>query len=161
MSLGVDTIDPLLIDGNMNNCPVDLTIKYEPNTLSNSEKRLYNATINSWNESLRQGRFEVYMAIEREAQAVNSSCRSYNQVAYSPEKQTASKLRASDKEDNNLCNGEVSGTAAHFVREIELRAMRAAMEKCRQGEKRKRGGQRSDCKLRACGQEACRCLWDL
>lgn len=99
------------------------------------------------------------MAIEKEAQAVSSSCRPYDQVAYSPKKQIASKLRASDKEDNNLRNGEVSGTAAHFAREMDLRAMRASIEKHRQDKKRKREGQRSNCKLRARGQETkvCRC----
>ena len=152
-------INPLWTDGNMDHCPVDLILKYEPCILTNSEKRLYNATINSWNERLRQQRFEAYMAMEKERQAVSSSCRSYDQVAYSPEKQTTSKIRASDKEDNNLRNGEVSGTAAHFAREMELRARRTAIERCRQGQKRKREGERSDCKLRACGQEnkLCRC----
>ncbi|KAK0507657.1 hypothetical protein JMJ35_009546 [Cladonia borealis] len=110
----------------MNNSPVDSILKYEPCTLTKSEKKLYNATINSWNETLRQQRFEACMAMEKEAQA------------------TASKLRASDKEDNNLRNGEVSGTAAHFAREMELRARRAAIQKCSQGQKRKRTGQRSD-----------------
>ena len=152
-------IDPLSTDGNMNNSPVDSILKYEPCTLTKSEKRLYNATINSWNETLRQQRFEACMAMEKEAQAVSSSCLSHDQVAYSAERQTASKLRASDSEDNNLRNGEVSGTAAHFTREMELRARRAAIQKCSQGQKRKRAGQRSDCKLRACGREkkVCRC----
>ena len=152
-------IDLSLTDGDMNNCPADLISKYEPYTLTNSEKRLYNATINSSNERLRQQRFEAYMAMEKEAQAVSPVCRSYDQVAYSPEKQTASQLRASDKEDNNLRNSEVSGTAAHFVRELELRVRRAAIEKRRQGQEWKREGQRSDCKLRACGQakKVCRC----
>ena len=146
-------IDPLLTGGNMNNCPVKLTLKCEPCTLTDSEKRLYNATINSWNEMLRQQRFEAYMAMEKEAQLVSSSCRSHDRVAYSSERQTALELRASDKQDNDLHNGEVSGTAAHFAREMELRARRAAIEKCRQDKERDREGERSDCKLRACGQE--------
>ena len=152
-------IDPLSSDGNMNNSPVDSILKYEPCTLTKTEKRLYNATINSWNETLRQQRFEACMAMEKEAQAVRSSCRSHDQVAHSPEKQTASKLGASDKEDNDLRNGEVTGTSAHFAREMELKARRATIEKCSQGQKRKRAGQRSDCKLRACGREkkVCRC----
>ncbi len=145
--------DPLLTDGNMNSCQVEIILKCEPSTLTNLEKRLYNATINSWNERLRQQRFEACMAMEKEAQTVSSSCRSYDQVVDSAEKHTASKLRASDKDDYNLRNSEVSGTAAHFAREIELRARGAAIEKCRQGQKRKREEQRSDCKLRACGHE--------
>ena len=69
-------IDPLLTDGNVNNCPVEKILKYEPSALTDAEKRLYNATINSWNEMVRQQRFEAYVAMEKEAQAVSSSFRS-------------------------------------------------------------------------------------
>lgn len=144
---------PLLIDANMNSYPDDSISKHEPCTLNNSEKKLYNAIINTWSERLRQQRFEAHIAMEKETQAVNISCRACDQVAYSPEKQTASKLRASDEEDYDLRNHEVSGTAAHFAREIELRARRAAVKERRQGQKRKRDGERSDCRLQACRQE--------
>ena len=65
-------MDPLSTDSNMNNNPVDSILKHEPCTLTKSEKRLYNATINSWKETLRQQRFEACMAMEKEAQAVSS-----------------------------------------------------------------------------------------
>ena len=65
-------IDPLSTDSNMNNSPVDSILSYDPCTLTKSEKRLYNATINSWEATLRQQRFEACMAMEREAQAVSS-----------------------------------------------------------------------------------------
>ena len=135
-------ISPLLTDANMKAFPDDSIPKYEPCALNNSEKKLYNAVINSWNERLRQERFEAYIAME-EAQAVIISSRAYDQVAYSLEKQAMLKLRVSDEEDNDLRNHEVSGTAAHFGREMELRARR---EERRQGRKRKRDGERSDCR---------------
>ena len=139
-------ISPLLTDANMNAFPDDSISEYDPSALNNSEKKLYNTIINSWNERLRQERFEAYMAMEKEAQAVNLSCRSYDQVAYSPEKQPALKLRGSDEEDDELRNHEVSGTAAHFAREMDLRPRRAAAEERRQGQKRKRDGERSECR---------------
>ena len=139
-------INPLLTDANMNTCPDDSTSKNEPFTLSNSEKKLYNTIINSWNERLRQERFEAYFAMVKEVQAANLSWPSYDQFAYSPQKQTASKVRASDEEDNYLRNDEVSGTAAHFAREMELRRRRAAAGEGGQGQKRKRDGERSDCR---------------
>ena len=139
-------ISLFLTDADMNTNSDDSISKYEPCTLTKSEKKLYNAIINSWNERLRQERFETYMAMEKEAQAVNPSCRPYDHVAYNPENQTASKLRASDEEDNDLRNHEVSGTAAHFAREMDLRASRAAAEERRRGRKRKRDGERSDCR---------------
>lgn len=138
-------IIPLLTDANMNAYPDGSILKYEPCTLTTSEKSLYKAIVNSWNERLKQKRFEAYMAMDREAQAVNISCRAYDQVAYSPEKQAALKLQGSDEDDGDLRNHEVSGTAAHFAREMDLRPRRAAAEARRQRQKRKRDGERSDC----------------
>ena len=138
-------ISPLLTDANMNTSPDDSILKNEPCTLTNSEKKLYKAIINSWNERLRQERFEAYIAMEKEAQAVDISCRAYNQLANDSEKQAALKLRESDEEDGDLRNHEVSGTAAYLAREIDLRPKRAAAEKRRQGQKRKRDGERSEC----------------
>ena len=130
----------------MNTCSDDSVPKVEPCTLSNSEKKLYNTIINTRNERLRQERFEAYIAMEKEVHAPNLSCRSYAQFAYSPEKQTAFRVRASDKEENYLRNDEVSGTAAHFAREMELRRRRAAAGEGGHGQKRKRDGERSDCR---------------
>ena len=123
-------ISSLLIDANMNTCPDDSTSKNEPCTLSNSEKKLYNTIINSWNQRERQERFEAYIAMEKEVQAPK----------------TAFRVRASDEEENYLRNDEVSGTAAHFAREMELRRRRAAAGERGQGQKRKRDGERSDCR---------------
>lgn len=139
-------ISPRLTDANMNTDSDDSISKYEPCTLTKLEKKLYNAIINSWSERLRQERFEAYIAREKEAQAVRLSCRSYDHVAYNLEKQTASRLRASDEEDGDLRNHEVSGTAAHFAREMDLRAPRAAAEERRRVRKRKRDGERFDCR---------------
>ena len=139
-------ISPLLTDANMNTSPDDSILKNEPCTLTNSEKKLYKAIINSWNEKLRQQRFEAYIAMEKEAQAVNISCRAYDQVADDPEKEPALKLRGSDEEEDDLRNHEVSGTAAHFAREMDLRPKRAAAQERRQGQKRKRDRERSECR---------------
>ena len=139
-------ISSSLTDANMNIYPDDSTSKNEPCTLSNSDKKLYNTIINSWNQRQRQERLEAYIAMEKEVQAPNLSCRSYDQFAYSPEKQTAFEVRASDEEENSLRNDEVSGTAAHFAREMELRRRRAAAGEGGQGQKRKRDGERSDCR---------------
>ena len=84
--------------------------------------------------------------MEKEAQAVVISYRAYDQVANDPEKQPALKLRGSDEEDGDLRNHEVSGTAAHFAREMELRPRRAAAEERKQGQKRKRDRERSECR---------------
>ena len=55
----------------MNPCPDDSISKDGPRTLSNLEKKLYNTIINSWNERLRQERFEDHIAMEKEVQAAN------------------------------------------------------------------------------------------
>ena len=55
-----------------------------------------------------------------------------------------SKFIASEEGENDIRTGEVSGTAAHLAREMELKAMRAANGEFTHGEKRKRKGQRSE-----------------